>query len=517
MQNTTIVPTQTLNDGTFVLFSFIQPLIERLKSGSVECNYPNIRTFSDVNLLSVSLFIGSLPISKPSNAQFWPVLGRLDHSVNKQPFVISLYMGNHKPKGTEYLSAVAQEIVSLEKNGLIIENKKYKFIVSCIIADAPARSFIKGIKGHNAYFGCEKCTEEGEWVDGRVVFLNQNAAKRNDDDFRNFRYGDDHQVAVSPLNSLQLGLVSQIPLDYMHLVLIGVMRKLLSLWVIGPLEVRLESIKVKYLSNLIMETVPFITSDFVRKPRSVSELKYWKATEFRLFLLYVGPVVLRSILPSHLYNHFLLLHCSIRILAGENACVPEYNICAKNMLKEFVRLVAQFYSRKDLVYDVHSLIHLPDDVLSFGPLDNFSAFPFESYLKGIKGMLRSGSKPLQQVFNRVSEMSEFSGPQYQSSPLSLCCKEPDNCYLTVDKKCIIINQISNENSIDSSEKKLQCYVFKKYNSFFSEPCDSNKLNIFYVSALSQELQTFCKKEILCKCILFTFENSYICMPLINNH
>ena len=106
-----------------------------------------------------------------------------------------------------------------------------------------------------------------------------------------------------------------------------------------------------------METVTYIMSDFARKPRSVSKLKYWKATEFRLFLLYVGPVVLRSILPTHLYDHFLLFHCAMCILARENTCVPDYNISEKNVLKEFVQLVVQFYSRKDLVYNVHSLKH----------------------------------------------------------------------------------------------------------------------------------------------------------------
>lgn len=38
-----------------------------------------------------------------------------------------------------------------------------------------------------------------------------------------------------------------------------------------------------------------ITFDFVRKIRGFNDLNWWKATEFRTFLLYLGPVVLKNI------------------------------------------------------------------------------------------------------------------------------------------------------------------------------------------------------------------------------
>ena len=60
-----------------------------------------------------------------------------------------------------------------------------------------------------------------------------------------------------------------VPLDYMHFTLIGVMCKL------------------GWRVIIIMLTVPYITSDFVKMLTRVSELKYRKATKFRLFLLYV--------------------------------------------------------------------------------------------------------------------------------------------------------------------------------------------------------------------------------------
>jgi len=45
----------------------------------------------------------------------------------------------------------------------------------------------------------------------------------------------DHHTGISPLKQLSVGMVTQFPLDYMHLVCLGVMCKLLLLWLKGLL------------------------------------------------------------------------------------------------------------------------------------------------------------------------------------------------------------------------------------------------------------------------------------------
>ena len=51
-----------------------------------------------------------------------------------------------------------------------------------------------------------------------------------------------------------------------------------------------------------------IPREFARKPCSLSDVIRWKATELRQFLLYIGPVVLRGVLPEPLYENFILPH-----------------------------------------------------------------------------------------------------------------------------------------------------------------------------------------------------------------
>ncbi|CAN7981165.1 unnamed protein product, partial [Ixodes pacificus] len=105
--------------------------------------------------------------------------------------------------------------------------------------------------------------------------------------------------------------------------------------------------------------------------------------EFRTFLLYVGPVVLRELLPDTLYEHFLVLHTAIRILASPKLHI-EFNDYAKNLLKYFVQQFGKIYGQNQLVYNVHTLSHLAEQCLKHGPLDGFSAFSFESCLCKLK-------------------------------------------------------------------------------------------------------------------------------------
>ena len=55
-------------------------------------------------------------------------------------------------------------------------------------------------------------------------------------------------------------------------------------------------------------------SEFAGQPTGLDELKRWKGTELKTFLLYVGPIVLKVILRPEKYVHFLSLSVSIRIL-----------------------------------------------------------------------------------------------------------------------------------------------------------------------------------------------------------
>lgn len=133
----------------------------------------------------------------------------------------------------EYLQPFVEELNHLLAHGLTIDGITLNIKINGIIADAPARAFIKQIKGHSGYFACEKCTEEGDYLSGSISFPEGTAQLHTDESFV-LRLNEEHHVGVSPLLEISgLRLVSCIPLDYMHLCCLGIMKKILHFMVRG--------------------------------------------------------------------------------------------------------------------------------------------------------------------------------------------------------------------------------------------------------------------------------------------
>lgn len=87
---------------------------------------------------------------------------------------------------------------------------------------------------------------------------------------------EEHHVrnTTSKLTELPgIDLIRSFPLDYMHLVNLCIVKKLIQLWLFkGPLNVRLPGRSINALSTALLAIQSCIPSDFVRKTRLVQEL-----------------------------------------------------------------------------------------------------------------------------------------------------------------------------------------------------------------------------------------------------
>ena len=137
-------------------------------------------------------------------------------------------------------------------------------------------------------------------------------------------------------------MVSGFVLDYMHLVCLGVVRKIVFLWVSGPLKTRLSSNIVGNISEALISLAPRLSKNFCRKPRSLTEVKMWKATEFCQFLLYTGPIVLFKKLSLEMYQNFMMLSTSIRLLLTSEKGSFSFT-CIQQALEMFVKNFALIY------------------------------------------------------------------------------------------------------------------------------------------------------------------------------
>lgn len=283
-------------------------------------------------------------------------------------------------------------------------NKTYSIEVYMFVFDAPARAYLKCIKGHGGYFSCERCTEEGDYVSDHVCLIRTNASLRTDISFRS-REQPEHHWSASPLEELPIDMVRMFPLDYLHLILLGVMKTLLIFWTKGTAtySTKFCSSDIQQIAGKILKARKTQPNDINRKSRPLSYLRLWKGTEFRTFLLKTGPVILKDHLTAEAYNHFLALHCAVTICTSKS--LLKYVSIARVLFVQFVERFSEIYGDERYTHNLHALIHVVDDVERYGVLDKHSAFRYETNLGVLKSLLRSGHKPLEQVAKRLIDVN----------------------------------------------------------------------------------------------------------------
>ena len=285
------------------------------------------------SILSIHVFVDGLKLYNSSSKVFWPIVCSVLNIDDCEPFVVGCYCGDSKPPSLEnFLREFITEYVSCKEDGILIRDKLYKLQIKAIIADAQARSFIKRIKGHGGYSGCERCYSRGVYLDHAMLFTDFDAQLRTDDCFRE-GIDDEHRLSFTPLTDIDdLDMIFDIPYDYMHLVCLGACKRLLSqVWVGKDAKRphRFSTTQKRIFNEGILSCAETAPAEFKRKGRIHSELHHWKAVEFRTFLLYTGPIILKPILSAEKYEQFLFLHVGIRIL------------CSKKLTRELIDFADQ--------------------------------------------------------------------------------------------------------------------------------------------------------------------------------
>ena len=68
---------------------------------------------------------------------------------------------------------------------------------------------------------------------------------------------------------------------------------------------------------------------------------------------------------------------------------------SRRLLREFNDEAGDLYGDYFAVYNIHGLLHLPEDVVHFGcSLNLINYIPFENYLQGVKKMVRNHLNPV---------------------------------------------------------------------------------------------------------------------------
>jgi hypothetical protein len=436
----------------------------------------------------------------------WPILCAVVNVVPAQVFPVAILVGSSKPSDLMFLTDTVNDLIKLLNCGLYVDGKHFSIRLRCIVCDAPAKAMVKSVKMYSGYEGCDKCTQHGKWM-GRMTFPEvSDVDMRTDEDFRKQSHAEHHHD-TSPFCDLPIDMVKAFPIDYMHAACLGVMRRLLLAWLRGKACVKISAGNASEISSRLLALQQCIPKLFARKPRSLIEVDRWKATEFRLFLLYVGKVVLKGILRDDIYANFLELSVALSI-AVSPSLISIHHEYAHQLLLHFVDGCRELYGPEFLVYNIHSMTHIISEAEQYGCLDNCSGFVFENYLQRIKKMVRSGRNPLSQVVKRLGELSE-SQITMKPDVLTISDKCPNNAYIIDESTCCEVLELP------SNQKPVLCRVYTKVEPFFTHPCDSRVIGTYRVKAADASVMLVKQDRFKKYAIKAEVENGFCFMTVLH--
>ena len=459
----------------------------------------SLEKLSILSTVSVNFFVDGVNFFNLSqNNSFWIILGRVS-TIEKSVFPIGLYNGHSKPSSfDDLLSDFVAELKIMLSDGIFYKGRKINITIGLICLDTPARADVCGIAHHNNYYSCPKCIIKGYYQDGRFIFDSHSLLLRSNESFK-FRVNPEFHKRSSIMETVPgLKMIDQFPLDYMHVVLFGVVKK----WVkstLGPKkplfpQCRAEINKVIELANCSLP------AEIHKKLRPINEIGTFKASELRVLLLKVAPIAFRHKLPSDYYLHFMLLTCAFTILCDKEFCIKK-NRTANQLLILFFDHCGEYFGSTFYTQMVHQTTHMADEVLKYQiPVDEFSTFAFENYLTPIRRLIHTPNLPLSQIFRRIVEIvsaakNSRSNAKNSTVTFGKKCSLNDNEFysatinqlkidvnksgdkyvLCKDKRvCLVLKILKN-----GSELMLKVQQLNQLGDIFDVPLPSRLLNFYW--------------------------------------
>lgn len=489
--------------GQFVYFSILDSILF--------CVRNNLVTFVNrFNELKIAINIDGLSPFKSSPVTLWPILISFRNTVFRRPLPVGLYVGKSKPDFHGFVTKLHEELIKLKSDFVhVVDDIHVKVVDVLFICDAPARNFVQCLKSFASYNPCNYCRIEGVHTGKKMIFPYNTGLSFQERDDGLYESGlENNQISRSPFCDVS-SMKYAYPPEYMHSVCLGVVRRMIYSYMsntYGLLSCRLSQAMKNALNESVDKFKNTLPCEFSRKVRSFDQYRYFKATEYRTILLYTGPVFFQKTLPPSAYRHFLLLHFSIYILA--NPRLRHLVANAKSCINLFLYGIRDIFGMEAYTYNSHCLLHLTDFVNQLGPLDSFSAFPFENFLHILKRRIKSGSFIFSQSVNCFDDIRKL----YSSDTvrkLVFSGKKPDNCALIEYKAVYVPVEITYfENDVIVSAR-----IMKFVEDLYTYPYPSSSIGIGKYIVTNEVVTNVLPVS---KCVAFYDERHVTVIPFASN-
>lgn len=376
-----------------------------------------------------------------------------------------------------------------------------------------------------------------------MSFPHTDCAERTDTDFRN-RSIPQHHKEISILEELPINMVDDfVTSDDLHLLHLGVMKKCLLMWRDGVnnFERKWNPSDITKLNELLKNINHDMPSDIHRSIRDLNCLKFWKGSEFRTFLQYIGIVVLKDLLHEDDYKHFVKLYCAVILMSTDkylNRNREKIGICARELFNEYITEYIDLYGEEYVSSNIHNLSHIVNDVLRFGNLTKISSYVFENCLYGLKLRVRNCNRPLEQISRRISELDlDFRNPiDFDEEKIEPYMKYPFSNENKLVYSQIFFNDLflssrnfgdkwflSNNGQVvefhfaikQDTKHLLYGSCMKKLENFFEQPFSSKNIHVFSCNRDKLHPKYFEIDNVAAKMVCVRNSEHYIFMPLLH--
>lgn len=440
-------------------------------------------------LLLIKDNVDGLPLFKSSNLSCWPLLAKIDNLLPHLVFPVVITVGVSKPQNLEFLNDVVEEMRDISRNGVKFNGRTFDVDFSAHICDTPARRMVKSTMSFNSFFGCDYCESRAISDGKRLIWTQTDFVERTDESFRQRRQSGHHKPLRSPFEDLPCDMINAFPYDVMHLYS-GLMMRILNWITSGPKIVshdvpcRISASKLLLLNERLKVLRQYIPNCFARRPRTLKELQRFKATEMRQLLLYTSKVVFRDILATqNHYEHMCGLSIACSLLCDSSKVESSIDLCS-NLFKSFVSKCRQLYGDSFLVYNVHSLLHLPKTAAVHGNLDSVAAYAFESKLGELKKTVRSPLRPIVSlVRNTLLQQESNKGDLIIKRDTKIYFTHPNNVYIDVR------HHICYEAYGSASDKTIEVRKYLTVRPYLTKPVESSLVGCYKVNTANYVYDT----------------------------
>lgn len=152
-----------------------------------------------------------------------------------------------------------------------------------------------------------------------------------------------------------------------------------------------------------------------------------------------------------------------------------------------------YFTEEQLVYNVHSLLHLVADWRLYGPCYEFSFYKFENELSNIRGMVRSKNRLFAQIFNRCTENLVYNPENYyvnRNQRMKIAPNDQDSYFILDDGIIVRIESVVANGGYSAR-------IIDRVKVLFEFPVRSSLLDI-YICKLGCSFVKITRDSIKCK-------------------